>query len=73
MSSNAAERVATAKNRLAERVDELEDLADALRDALQDSQDAWDTAAGDIVEYEVGLERTDISVEDLVLVWIPTG
>lgn len=72
MSANASERVETAKNRLAEEVDELEALADTLTDALHDSQDAWDEAAAAIDEYEVGLEKTDISVEDLVLVWVPT-
>ncbi|MEM7143283.1 MAG: hypothetical protein AAF548_19865, partial [Actinomycetota bacterium] len=71
-SANAAQRVETAKNRLDEKVDELEDLADALVDALAESQDAWDEAAAAIDTYEVGLEKTDISVEDLVLVWVPT-
>ncbi len=72
ISANASQRVESAKNRLAEKTDALEELADALTDALQDSQDAWEEAAQNIVSYEVGLEKADISVEDLVLVWIPT-
>jgi len=71
-SGNASQRVASAKNRLAEKLDELEELADELTDSLQDSQDAWEDVAEDIVTFEVGLEKTDISVEDLVLVWVPT-
>ncbi|MEQ8840525.1 MAG: DUF87 domain-containing protein [Acidimicrobiales bacterium] len=71
-SSNAAERVRSAKNRLEEHVDELEDLAAALTDALAESHDAWADASGRIDTFEVGLEKTDIAVEDLVLVWIPT-
>jgi len=71
-SANASQRVASAKNRLAEKADELEELADTLTDALQDSQDAWEEAAEKVISYEVGLEKADISVEDLVLVWIPT-
>jgi len=72
-SANASERVATAKNRLEEKLDELEELADVLVDALQDSQDAWAEAAGTVETFEVGLEKTDIAVEDLVLVWVPTN
>ena len=72
-STNAANRVATAKNRLEEKVDELEDLAAALEDALLEAQDEWDEAAADIADFEVGLEKTDITVEDVTLVWIPTG
>ncbi|MDW3219264.1 MAG: DUF87 domain-containing protein [Acidimicrobiales bacterium] len=71
-SANASQRVETAKNRLAEKADELEDLAEALTDALGESQDAWDEAAEAIESYEVGLEKTDITVEDVVLVWVPT-
>jgi len=71
-SANAAQRVESAKNRLTERVDELEELADALVDALEDSQGTWEEAAARIETFEVGLEKTDITVEDLVLVWVPT-
>ena len=71
-SSNASERVQSAKNRLDEKVDELTELAEALTDALTDAQDAWEAAAAEIDTFEVGLEKTDISVQDLVLVWVPT-
>jgi hypothetical protein len=70
-SANASERVSSANNRLEEKMDDLEDLADTLTDALQDSQDAWEEAAEKVVSYDVGLEKTDIAVEDLVLLWIP--
>ncbi len=71
-SANASQRVASAKNRLAEKADELQELADTLTDALQDSQDEWEEAAEKVISYEVGLEKADILVKDLVLVWIPT-
>ncbi|MEZ5165955.1 MAG: hypothetical protein R2695_05490 [Acidimicrobiales bacterium] len=65
--------MATAKNRLDEKVDELDALAEALADALQEAQDEWDAAATKVTAYEVGLEKTDIAVADLVLVWVPTA
>ena len=36
------------------------------------SLEDWDTKAEAIESHEVGLEKTDISIEDLVLLWIPT-
>ncbi|MFT7607570.1 MAG: hypothetical protein ACI9MX_000625 [Candidatus Aldehydirespiratoraceae bacterium] len=71
-SANAKQRLETAKNRVEEKVDELEELAEALTDGIEDSQDAWAEVATEVDSYAVGLEKTDISVEDLVLVWVPT-
>ncbi|NCG24886.1 MAG: DUF87 domain-containing protein [Actinobacteria bacterium] len=71
-SANASNRLETAKNRLEEKVDELDELADLLTDTLEDAADEWDTKAATIEEFPVGLEKTDITVEDLVLVWVPT-
>lgn len=71
-SANAGQRVETAKNRLEEKIDELDELADTLIEALEESQDAWEEAAAKIETFQVGLEKTDIEIEDLVLVWVPT-
>ncbi len=72
MTSNAAQRVESAKNRLEENVDKLEDLANAVEDSLAEIRDEWEGVADVIVEREVALEKTDITIEDLQLVWIPT-
>ena len=69
---SAAHRVKTAENRLDEKVDELEDLEQELVDSVEDIVDDWDVKALDITEFEVALEKADISVEELKLVWIPT-
>ncbi len=71
--ANASNRVESAKNRLEEKVDELEELADALIESLEDAADEWDEAAEAIEPFEVGLEKTDITVEDFTLVWVPTS
>ncbi len=68
----AAERLATAENRLAEKVDDLEELEEELAESLMDIQDDWADKAGDVTEIEVGLEKTDIAIDDLTLVWVPT-
>ncbi len=68
----AAERVITAENRLAEKLDDLNDLEEELADSLQDILTEWDDKAANITTLEVSLEKTDISVDQLHLVWIPT-
>ena len=70
--SDATNRLETAKNRLDEKADELEDLADELRDVLEESQDDWAEKAEAIESHDVGLEKSDITIEDVVLIWIPT-
>jgi len=73
MSSNAGQRVETAKNRLEDNLDKLEDLAAALEDSLSESRDAWDDAASSIEARQVALEKTDITIEEIRLVWVPTN
>ncbi len=68
----AAERVRTAENRLVEKIDELEDLELELAETVEDIVDDWDARAAEITEFEVSLEKSDISVDSLKLVWIPT-
>jgi hypothetical protein len=70
--TNAEQRLESAKNRLDEKLDELDELAAELEIALVESHDDWTEKAEAIESHEVGLEKTDITVEDVILVWIPT-
>jgi len=69
---NAEERLRTAENRLAESVDELDELETELTDALFDIQSDWDDRAKIIEAIAVPLEKTDILVDDFTMIWIPT-
>ena len=69
----ATERVATAEARLTEKMDDLEGLEDELTDTLEDIVDDWEAKAANVEPLEVGLEKTDISVDELTLVWVPTA
>ena len=69
----AAERVRTAENRLDEKVDELEDLEEELADTVEDIVEDWNDKAANVTTFEVGLEKNDISVDELTLVWIPSN
>ena len=69
---NAEERLETAENRLGEKVDELEELETELTDTMWEIQSDWDEKAKNVETLEVPLEKTDISIDDFMLIWIPT-
>ena len=68
----AAERVRTAENRLTEKIDELEELEIELADTVEDIVEDWTDKASEITDFEVSLEKSDISVDSLKLVWMPS-
>lgn len=70
---NAEERLRTAENRLEENADKLENLETELTDSLWEIQSDWDERAKEIETIEVPLEKTDISIDDFMLVWVPTS
>ena len=65
-------RLESAQNRAAEKIDELADLEAELQEAVIEIDDEWSARAGAIEEAEIPLERSDITVEDPILVWLPT-
>ena len=70
-SSAAADRVEAALAKVEQRQLELADLEAELADALADIAAEWDAVAADVTEVEVPLEKTDVSVTELALVWVP--
>ncbi|MFT7474619.1 MAG: hypothetical protein ACI81L_001544 [Verrucomicrobiales bacterium] len=70
--ANAEERLHTAENRLSDKVDELDELETELTDSLWEIQSDWDDKAKNVEPIEIPLEKTDISIDDFSLVWIPT-
>lgn len=72
MAEKSGERLRTAENRLTDLVEDLEALEDELLDDMAQIQEEWEEKAANIDEIEVGLEKTDIRIDDVVLIWIPT-
>ena len=71
MVAKAQERLKTAENRYEELVEDREALEDTLSEDLFEIQQEWADKASDITVMMVGLEKTDISIDDIMLVWIP--
>ena len=70
---SAAQRIETIENRINEDDLKLEDLEDDLREAVTTIDEEWNQKAGAIEPFEVGLEKNDISVDELSLLWLPVG
>ncbi len=71
MAGRAEERMRTAENRYNDLMGDRQELEDALAEDLYEIQDEWAEKAGNIESMTVGLEKTDISIDDVALVWIP--
>lgn len=70
---SAGARLDSAQNRVAEKFDELEQLEHQLQDALIEIDDEWTAKARAIETLDVALEKTDISIADWLLVWVPVA
>jgi chromosome segregation ATPase len=68
--ASSKKRLDTALNRLDEKSDDLEELEAKLADSLIEIDDEWTDRAESIEELAIGLEKNDITVDDLMIVWI---
>jgi len=67
----AEQRLATAENRYSEKMEDLNELRDEVEDDINEIVFEWQDKAQKIERYEVPLEKADISVDEIALVWIP--
>jgi hypothetical protein len=67
------ERLRSAEEKLEDYDEAIQDLEDELAEELEEIWDEWRGKAEQAEELEVGLEKTDIRVTDLVLFWAPVG
>ncbi|MEM7273585.1 MAG: DUF87 domain-containing protein [Actinomycetota bacterium] len=70
--ASAEARLDSAVGRVAEKIDALEELELDLQEAVMEIDAEWLAKAEAIEEFEVPLEKSDITVEDFMLVWLPT-
>lgn len=69
--NEADHRVGAAVNRVEEKREALTELEADLADELATIAADWDAKAAAVEILEVPLERTDVKVAELVLVWVP--
>ncbi|MFW2332271.1 helicase HerA-like domain-containing protein [Ilumatobacter sp.] len=68
----SGERVEAAENKVERLEDQLADVEADLAEEVTELDQRWTEVAGAIEAIEVPLEKTDISVAQLVLAWMPT-
>ena len=68
--SRTAQRREAAEEQAAQHSDDLEELEQHLADALTDIDARWQEVAADVEEVTVGLERDDLDVTHVALVWV---
>jgi hypothetical protein len=70
---SSAQRIRTIENRIEEKNVALEDLEADLREAVAEIEDEWNEKAAAIEPLEIRLQKRDISVEAVSLLWWPVG
>jgi Helicase HerA, central domain len=69
----ASEKLETAEQRVAAKLEELTALETQLHDELFNIDARWDLVGRAITLVPLSLERSDITVTELAVVWIPTA
>jgi hypothetical protein len=70
---SSAQRIRTIENRIAEKDLAIADLEADLREAVAQIDQEWNEKAAAIEPLEISLEKNDVTVDELVLVWLPAG
>ncbi len=71
LTRRAEQRLRSAEAKLTTKIEDLDELEDELAREITDIDAEWSTKAAEIETMEIGLEQTDITVEEIALLWIP--
>jgi hypothetical protein len=67
------ERLRSAEEKLEEYEEAILELEEELAEDLEEIWDKWNDRAEDLEGFEVGLEKTDIHLDQILLFWAPVG
>jgi hypothetical protein len=73
MTRKAQQRRAGAEARLTDKVQDLADLEDGLAVELAELDAAWAAKAAQVETVTVALEKGDITVDEVAVLWLPVG
>jgi Helicase HerA, central domain len=72
-SSSGGAQAKQAESKVARLTADLEALEAELADDVREIDQRWRAAAGDVSSIDIGLEKSDVRVTDLVLAWLPVA
>jgi hypothetical protein len=67
------ERLRSAQEAYSDKTQALDDLETDLAKDVTEITTRWDTTAGQIETLQIGLEKTDVKIDEVALVWVPVG
>ena len=67
------ERLDTAKGKVEDASEEMREIEEDLREDLAELQEKWDACAEEIETRSIPLEKSDIAIEEIVLLWVPVS
>ncbi len=67
------QRLESAQQKAVTEWDAMAALEAELTEELEEINDRWETSGGEIDEVEIGLEKGDIHIDDVALVWVPVN
>lgn len=73
VTTRTKQRLETAEAKVQDRVDDIAELEASLSNEIAEINDRWQVAADEIEAVTVRLEKTDITVDEMALVWVPTA
>ncbi|MFV0259385.1 MAG: helicase HerA domain-containing protein [Acidimicrobiales bacterium] len=62
----------TARRRVADKVDQVDQVEADLAEAVIEIDQEWSDKATNVESVEIPLEKADVTVDELLLIWIPT-
>ena len=66
------QRLESAQEKATSEWDDMAALEAELTEELEEINDRWEATADEIEDVEIGLEKTDIHVAELALLWLPS-
>lgn len=73
MTVRTQERLRSAEEKKTEKETELEELEDRLAEEISAISDRWKAVAEQIEKIEIPLEKADVDVDEVSVLWIPVG
>jgi len=70
--ARTSQLIDTARHRVDDRSEDVAELEQDLADAIAEIDAEWTAKAAEVEQVEVPLEKSDVAVTDLTVVWIPT-
>jgi hypothetical protein len=64
------QRLRTAEAKVQDKVEEITEIEQDIVLEIEEINDKWEDIAADVDTLEIGLEKTDISVDEVALVWV---